>query len=205
MKLSKSDLRILRGSILALGSSILVGAAIYYVSSTYIGNSQLDLVKARNTRNDARTRLAAAQEDRDNMSIYSSEYGELVKRKIIGDEQRLDWIEGMEKLRQLNLVWDFRYRIAPQKIYAPKSPIATGNFDIHYSEMGLQFNLLHELQLADFFSSLPRYIQGWYQLEGCTLKRSTATEDNAATSSGTQLSAECTGGWITLKNRNTQS
>jgi len=204
MKLSKTDLPILRWSILAICSSILVSAAILYASSAYIGSSQKDLTNARNARNDARNRLAAANEDRDNMSIYSKEYGDLVRRKIIGDEQRLDWIEGMEKLRQKNLVWEFRYHIAPQKIYIPKSPIATGNFDIHYSEMGLKFDLLHEAQLADFFAALPRYIEGWYQLEGCTLKRRT-TEDNAATSSGAQLSAECTGGWITLKNRNPQS
>ena len=205
MKFSKTDLPILRWSILAICSSILVSAAILYVSNTYIGNSQKDLLSARNARNDARSRLAAAQEDRDNMSIYSSEYGALVKRKIIGEEQRLDWIEGMEKLRQMNLVWDFRYRIAPQKVYAPKSPIDSGNFDIHYSEMGLQFDLLHEAQLADFFAALPKHIQGWYQLEGCTLKRLENTGQNAAMPSGAQLSAECAGGWITLKNRNVQS
>lgn len=205
MNFSKSDLPILRWSILAICSSALVSAAIIYLSSIYIGNSQKDLLNARKARNDARTRLAAAQEDRDNMSIYSSEYGALIKRKIIGDEQRLDWIEGMEKLRQMNLVRDFRYHIAPQKIYAQKSPLSSGNFDIHYSEMGLQFDLLHEAQLANFFTALPRYIRGWYQLEGCTLKRGETTDENSAMPSGAQLRAECTGGWITLKNRNPQS
>ncbi|MFZ5523787.1 MAG: hypothetical protein ACOY9D_06850 [Pseudomonadota bacterium] len=205
MKLSRTDLPILRWSILATCSSVLVSAVILYLSSTYVGNSQRDLLNARNARNDARMRLAAAREDSENMSIYSSEYGALVKRKIIGDDQRLDWIEGMEMLRQMNLAWDFRYHIAPQKIYAPKSPISGGNFDIHYSEMGLQFDLLHEAQLANFFTALPKHIQGWYQLEGCTLRRDATTEVNAAMSSGAQLSAECTGGWITLKNRNAPS
>jgi len=203
MKFSKSDLPILRWSMLAVCASVLISAAILYISNTYIGNSQKDLRSARNMRNDARMRLAAAHEDSDNMSIYSSEYGALIKRKIIGDDQRLDWIDGMERLRQMNLVWDFRYRIAPQKIYAPKPPINSGNFNIRYSEMELQFDLLHEAQLADFFTALPKNAQGWYQLEGCTLQRSATTEENAAMSSGAQLSAKCTGGWITLKNRNT--
>jgi hypothetical protein len=201
MKISKSDFSLLRWSILAICASVLISAAILYIISTYIGNSQQDLQNARNMRNDARTRLAAAHEDRDNMSIYSSEYGTLIKRKIIGDDQRLDWIEGMENLRQMNLVWDFRYHIAPQKTYSPKPPIASGNFDIHYSEMDLQFDLLHEAQLADFFTALTKNIHGWYQLEDCTLQRSATTEENAAMPSGAQLSAKCTGGWITLKNR----
>jgi hypothetical protein len=202
MKLSKSDFPLLRWSILAIFVSVLISSSILYTSSAYVGNSQKDLSNARNMRNDARTRLAAAHEDRDNMSIYSSEYGEMIRRKVIGDDQRLDWIEGMEKLRQMNLVWDFRYNIAPQKTYIPKPPIVSGNFDIHYSEMKLHFDLLHEAQLADFFTALPKNIQGWYQLEGCALKRGASTEQNTAMSSGAQLSAECTGGWITLKNRN---
>ncbi len=205
MKITKTDIPILRWSILAISASIIASAAILYVSSTYIEISQKELLNARKARNDARVRLASAQEDRDNMSKYSSEYGELVRRKIIGDEQRLDWIEGMEKLRQMNLVWDFRYNIAPQKSYIPKSPISSGNFDIHYSEMGLHFDLLHEAQLANFFDALPRHIEGWYQLEGCTLKRNATTEDSEVKPSGPQLSAECKGGWITLKNRNPQS
>ncbi|MGC2048639.1 MAG: hypothetical protein WA635_08515, partial [Gallionella sp.] len=170
--------------------------------STYIGNSQNDLRKARSMRNDARARLAAAHEDRDNMSIYSSEYGILTKRKIIGEEQRLDWIEGMESLRQMNLVWDFSYHIAPQKTYAPKPPINGGNFDIRYSAMDLQFDLLHEAQLIDFFTELPKKIQGWYQLEECTLHRNASTEENSSMLSRAQLSGKCSGGWISLKNRN---
>lgn len=204
MKLSKSDFSVLRWSMLAICASVLISASILYISSTYIGNSKKDLRNARNMRNDARMRLTAAHEDRDNMSIYSSEYGELIKRKIIGDDQRLDWIEGMEKLRQMNLVTDFSYHIAPQKKYVPQPPINAGNFDIHYSETKLHFDLLHEAQLVDFFTALPKKIQGWYQLEGCTLKRSATAEENAAMSSGALLTAECTGGWITLKNRNAQ-
>ena len=205
MKILKTDIPLLRWSILAISASVLISAAILYLNSTHIGNTHNDLLQARKLRNDARTRLQAAHEDRDNMSIYSSEYGILAKRKIIGDEQRLDWIEGMEKLRQMNLVWDFRYNIAPQKTYTPNPPISSGNFDIRYSEMKLQFDLLHEAQLVDFFAALPKKIQGWYQLEGCTLSRNATAEENSAMSSGVQLKAECTGGWITLKNRNPQS
>jgi hypothetical protein len=204
MTLSKSDFPLLRWSILAIFASALISAGILYFSNTYIGNSQNDLRKARKLRNDARTRLTAAHEDRDNMSIYSSEYGILTKRNIIGDDRRLDWIEGMEKLRQMNLVWDFRYNIAPQKTYTPKPPINSGSFDIHYSAMDLQFDLLHEAQLIDFFTALPKKIKGWYQLEDCTLKRNATAEEQPGMPSGPQLSAKCGGGWITLKNRNAQ-
>ena len=132
--------------------------------------------------NNARNRLAMARQDRDNLSDYSKEYGTLEANKIIGDDHRLDWMEGLEKLRSQNLVIDFRYNIAPQKIYAPQPALDSGNFDIHYSEMKLQFDLLHEGQLLNFFDALRSQINGRYQLEGCTLQRVTSGEDRCGPS-----------------------
>jgi hypothetical protein len=204
MKFTRSDFPILRWSILAVCTSTLVSAAILYISSEYSGKAQSDLRNARNMGIDARRRLAAAHEDKENMSIYADEYGALIKRKIIGDDQRLDWMEGLEELRQMNLVTDFRYLIAPQKNYAPQPPFDSGNFNIHYSETKLQFDLLHEVQLVDFFSALRKKIKAWYQLEGCTLQRSASDEVGGVSSAASPLRAECRGGWITLKNRNAQ-
>ena len=116
-------------------------------------------------------------------------------------------MEGLEKIHQQNPAVDFRYNIAPQKIYAPQPAIDSGNFDIHYSEMKLQIDLLHEGQLLDLFSALRKQIKGHYQLEGCNMKRTTANagaddDEDIGPSVATHLKAECSGGWITLKNRN---
>jgi len=200
MNFIKGDFPILRWSIVAIFASTIASATIIFISNTYATKTQQDLNKARQMRNNSRNSLNTAHQDRDNMSIYADEYASLINRKIIGDDQRLDWIEGMEKLRQENIVTNFRYNISPQKKYLPNPPVESGNFDINYSEMKLQFDLLHEEQLVDFFNALPKNIQGWYQLEGCTLNRSTNGNPNDLP--GTQLKAQCTGGWITLKNRN---
>lgn len=201
MKFSKSDFPLMRWSTLAVCASALVSAIILYSSSQYAENAQRDRRNAQNMLNDARNRLITAHQDRDSMAIYADEYGALIEKKIIGDNQRLDWMEGLEKIRQKNLVTDFRYNIAPQRIYAPQPPIDSGNFDIHYSEMKLQFDLLHEAQLLNFFDTLHASVKGRYQLEGCALQR-TGTDNEGEQTAMTRLKAECSGGWITLKNRN---
>ena len=210
MKLSSSDLLLMRRSILVICTSIAVSAIFLYSSGIYTEKTQRDFQNAQNMLNDARNRLTAAHEDQKNMDIYADEYGALIGRNVIGNDQRLDWIEGLEKLRRQNLVNDFRFDIAPQRVYVPKPPISSGNFDINFSEMKLQFDLLHETQLVNFFTALGRQIKGWYQLEECTLQRS--GDENTATSTlrpssgqaSTHLKVECSGGWITLKNRNAQ-
>lgn len=196
MKFSRADFPLIQWGLLSFGVAVVISLIIVFTTNEYATKAAKDLRNAQGQLNDARNRLTAAQDDRVNMSAFAEQYGVLKANKIIGDEQRLDWIEGMEAIRRQNLVTDFRYTIAPQKAFSSKSPLDSGNFDIHYSEMKLQFDLLHEGQLLDFFTALRSQIKGWYQLEGCTLHR--AADDDGAT----QLKAECSGGWITLKNRN---
>lgn len=197
MRLANSDLPLMRRNMLAAGASVLLSSAMLFGVSQYADQSQRDQRSAQILINDAQGHLAAARQDQQNMSAYSDEYGALEERKIIGDEQRLDWIEGLDKLRSQNLVSDFRYHLAPQKSYTAIPATERGSFDIRYSEMTLQFDLMHEAQLLVFFDALHREIDGRYQLEGCTLQRIAAPTPEAP-----QLKAECSGGWITLKSRN---
>lgn len=197
MKFTKADFFPMRWSILVACVSILVGSVILYGSSRYTEYAEQEQYDAQRLMNEAQNRLATARQDQENMSAYSVEYGALEEHKIIGDEQRLDWVEGLEKLRQQNLVTDFHYSIAPQQNFVAIPAIDSGNFHIRYSEMKLQFDLLHEAQLLNFFDALHGQIRGRYRLESCTLQRGISDGNKSA-----RLKAECSGGWITLKSRN---
>jgi hypothetical protein len=198
MKFLISDFSLLRWSLVAMCTSLVLSGVILYGSAKYADQNSKILGAARLQISEARKRLADTRDARDNLSAYSAEYGELEQHDLIGDDHRLDWMEGLEKLRHQNLVIDFRYNIAPQKNYVAQPAIESGNFNIHYSEMKLQFDLLHEGQLLRFFDVLHNQVSGYYQLVGCKLLRNDVA--NAATPSA-HLKAECSGGWITLKNR----
>jgi len=204
MKFSNTDFKLMRWSLAAIATSVLISGAVLYSSIKYADYTLKNRRIAQSQMNNARNSLAMARQDRDNLSDYSKEYDKLEANEIIGDDHRLDWMEGLEKLRRQNLVIDFRYNIAPQKVYAPQPALDSGNFVIHYSEMKLQFDLLHEGQLLDFFSALNRKIKGHYQLDGCKLQR-VATDSESGPTAGKNIQAECSGGWITLKNRNARS
>lgn len=197
MKFSRSDLFLVRWNVLAICVSAIIGTIALYGSGEYAQASQTRLHNAQRTLNETRNRLVTAYQDQINMEAYAHEYGVLSERGIIGEDQRLDWMEGLLKIRQQNLVTDFHFNIAPQKPYTLQAPLDSGSFDIRYSEMKLQFDLLHEAQLPVFFDALRGQIKGWYQPEGCTLRRGSSVAP-------ANLTAECSGGWITLKNRNVQ-
>jgi hypothetical protein len=200
MKFSASDFPLMRGSLVAICTSALLSGVILYSSTRYAVQNETNLNNAQRQINESRNRLTEAHSDQENLSVYSAEYGILEEQNIIGDDHRLDWMEGLEKLRSQNLALDFRYNIAPQKAYIPQPAIDSGNFNMHYSEMKLQFDLLHEGQLLKFLDALRKQVKGHYQIEGCSLTRNEAEAD--ASTPAMHIKAECNGGWITLKSRN---
>ena len=195
MSFSKTDLQILKWSLGALTLSIALAVGLISWSEDYLAQSLKNREAAQRQLTEARTQLLSVQSDQENMSAYALEYNALQEQKVIGSEQRLDWMEGLEKLRQQGRVLDFKYTISPQQSYTPKPPLDAGNFQLSRSIMTLQIDLLHEEQLLHFFSNLNNQINGWFMLDGCTISRTGTTNELAP------LKAECTGGWFTMKNK----
>lgn len=197
MSFSIADLSNLKWSLGAFALSLALGGILVFLSDGYLARSLKERQFAQRQLADAHAQLAAAQSDQENMSTYAKEYNSLVSQGIIGDEQRLDWLEGLEQLRQQGSVLDLNYTIAPQQSYTPAPAVDAGNFLLGRSNITLQLDLLHEEQLLHFFANVRKQMKGWFMLDGCTLSRTGAPDEIAP------LKAECTGGWVTLKNKST--
>ena len=196
MSFSTADLPILKWSLGAFVLSLVLSAGIISLSNSYLEKSLKGRQIAQQQLFDARAQLLSAQSDEENMSAYAFEYNSLLGQKVIGDEQRLDWMEGLEKLRQQGSVLDFKYTNAPQQGYTPNPPVDAGNFKLSRSSMSLQIDILHEEQLLHLFADMRSKLNGWFMLDGCSLSRTVATDEMSP------LKAECTGGWFTMKNKN---
>ncbi len=199
MTFSSSDLPHIRWSLLTFLIVLAVSASAIFLIQKMDDSAQRTKKAVQLQLNEARNKYNAARDDRDNLSTYAAEYDAWVKHKVIGDEQRLDLLEGLEALRKQNRVLDFKYTIAPQLAYTPAPAADSGNFDLKQSGMTLQLQLLHEEQLVTFFDTLRHDMKGWFMLDHCSVERAATS-----TSSATQLKADCAGNWLTIKNRNTK-
>ena len=180
-------------------------AVIILLSEGFLENAQARQHFMQLQLNEARRQLAGAREDRDNMEAYTAEYSALLNKNIFSSNQRLDWLEGLEKLRQQRHVLDFKYTISPQQNFVPKTFMDQGNFVLKQSAMTLQLDLLHEEQLIHFFDALHAQVKGRYFLEQCVLERKGSASDNlsvGAFNTTAQIHATCNGVWLALQNRN---
>lgn len=196
MSFAASDFAEIKWSLGAFLVSLGIAAWLVSFSEDYKHDAQKERQAAQEQLTKAQAQLATAQNDFENMATYKLEYEALETQKVIGNEQRLDWIEGLEKIRKQGIVLDFKYSIGPQQGYAPNPPLDAGNFALNLSPMTLQIDLLHEEQLDRLFTAMMTQMEGWFILDRCTLSGGDAQATGAAS-----LKADCAGGWLTMKNR----
>ncbi len=196
--LSKADLSDLKWSLGAFLLSLVVGGSLLSFSDNYQERSLKDRQAAQRQLSEARAQLSAAQDDQENMAAYALEYNALLAQKVVGEEKRLDWIEGLERLRQQGSVLDFKYAIAPQQSYTPNPPVDAGNFELNRSGMTMQIDLLHEEQLMHLLAAMRSQMKGWFMLDSCSISRTDTANETSL------LTAECSGGWFTMKSRGAQ-
>jgi len=197
MSFSTADIPEIKFSLIAFALSLALSAGLISFSASYQEKALQERQSAQKQLTDARTQLATAQSDQENMAAYQAEFESLQAQKVIGNEPRLDWSEGLEKLRKQGLVLDFKYNIAPQQPYTPAAGIEAGNFAFNLSPMTLQLDLLHEEQLLHILSAMRAQMPGWFILDRCNLSAAAVQGEGAGS-----LKADCTGGWFTMKNRN---
>lgn len=189
-----SDIAHLKWSLLTLLLSMIACGIATGLSNAHLDRTLQELLNAQRQVSAAQGKLRSTQNDLASLSTYAPEYAALADHKIIADEQRLDWIEELEKLHRQHRVVNLKYTLAAQQ---PYPALNSENFEIKLSPLNLQLELLHEMQLLQFIAALRSDTKGLFILDQCTLERIGTT----STSTGAQLKADCSGGWITIKHR----
>lgn len=196
MKLTQRDLPRLKGTLILSLSLLAAGAGALFGANRFLASAQRELAAAGHRAAQARQKLEQVKEEGHNLSAYYAEYQALRLRGVIGEENRLDWIEAIEGARERRHLFAAKYAISPQQPFQPGFPFPGSSLSLRASEMKLTLTLLHEGQLVAFFDDLRAQAKGLYLLQGCRIGRIAAARELTY---GPQLSADCTLLWVTLK------
>ncbi|TBR14216.1 hypothetical protein [Rugosibacter aromaticivorans] len=150
--------------------------------------------------------LARARNEEQELRDKITRYETLKQRGIVGAEQRLDWIDLINRIKTTRRLAKLDYEFAPQrKIDAALLPEGAdaGGMSIMASQMHLHISLLHEGELLGFLDDLRTAAPALIQVRACNLARSVRgpadPADSAQRGIKPQLIAECTLEWLTLK------
>lgn len=196
MRLSLDDISALRRPLLALALVIGAVAAGVSLAERSLKNIRSTLAQARAELAEAQKRVQRSGEERDTIQRYLGPYAELAQRGVLGEEQRLAWVDALRSANAETELYGIDYEVGVRQPYAYPTEAGADGLSAQQSVMKLKFGLLYEQDLLDFFSALARQQVGTFAVNQCVLKR--LVDESARPSNTPTLRAECDLAWITI-------
>ena len=123
------------------------------------------------------------------------------QRGLIGEENRLAWIDAIRRSQEQRKLLPISYDISPQQGLQVPLPMVMGQYQLRGSRMRMQMDLLHEMDLLNLLDDLRQ--AGYFAVQDCTLKRHGAAGSGSGNAIATgamapALGAECELLWLTV-------
>lgn len=150
-------------------------------------------VQAAQTRDLARRQFAQVEQEKRDIALFQPVYLQLQARRLVGTENRLDWVDALRQLQDQYRLAPIAYDIAPRQPVVVSPAMELGRYSLYATRMRIQMDLLHEGDLFSLLAGLRA--QGHSTVQDCTLKRP-ASAPNAPLAP--TVTAVCTLNWVTL-------
>ena len=164
------------------GAAWFLGCALLAGSEGWVQQQEQQAASVQAAYRSAQQQLQAAQQAQATLQTDLPEY-RLQQRHVLMTPPPEDWLESAA---QLQTVTAFSHVLAaPQLSDGP-----TAQWQAVSMPMQLTLEVPHELPLLAFFEAMAQQPYGWFQLDGCVLRRVE-----------TGLQASCRGRWLALQPR----
>ncbi|MGK5061321.1 hypothetical protein [Janthinobacterium sp. LB3P112] len=195
------ELHLVRGALLCFALTLLASVVLLSLSAAYRMREAQRLYLAQHTRAAAATLFNHAETEKQEIRAYEPQFLALRQRGLIGEENRLAWIDAIRHSQEQRKLLPISYDISAQQVLQVPLPMVMGQYHLRGSRMRLQMDLLHEMDLLNLFDDLRQ--AGYFAVQDCTLKRHAAagTGNGKAIATGAMapvLGAECELLWLTV-------
>ncbi|MES2564221.1 MAG: hypothetical protein V4637_16065 [Pseudomonadota bacterium] len=196
--MNRHDIQVLRIPLIILASSLLVAVACVYFSGKVHDAARERLATREHALKQARLRIQHAHEESELITRYLTSYQQLMATGFIGDEQRMNWLDGLRIANDQARLFGVEYDIGVQRPYSYASELNVGALVLQESIMNLRFRLLHEEDLPRFFDFLTKTAAGLYTIDQCKLQRLKDIQTEEVVQPP-NLAAECALRWLTVR------
>jgi hypothetical protein len=194
--MNAEDLKALRLPLLVLVCTALIAAGAIYYTNLLRQQSEQKLLQQQKQLKEARTRLQRSGEEKDVIVRYLPAYRQLQRAGFVGEEQRINWLDGLRIANQRTELFGVDYQIGVQHPYLYASELGSGSLPLMESVMKLRFRLLHGGDLLRFFDALDRQNVGEFVVNQCNLTR---IDTGGVIRYQPNIAVECELSWITIK------
>lgn len=194
--MTQADLQALKNPLLVLLAVLVAAAATIYFTEQLRVSARRQLAQQQSQLKEARTRLQKSGDEKDIIIRYLEGFRRLQLSGFIGEEQRINWLDGLRLTNQQADLFGVDYQIGAQKPYPYAAEFNPGQLELNQSLMRLRFRLLHEEDMMRFFSILARQNAGIFTVDQCDMRR---IDTGGVIRYQPNVTAECELSWITAR------
>ena len=194
--MNAAELKALQAPLIILVIVLGLGAGVVYQLDQTLSATKRELAQQQAQMREARTRLQKSGEEKELIVRYLPNYEYLQRIGFVGDEKRLNWLEGLRLSNQQAQLFGVQYQIGSQQQYPYAAELSPGQLTLHQSVMKLSFQLLHEGDLMSFLKALGKQGAGFFAVNECKLDRANT---GGSIRFQPNLRADCDIAWITLR------
>ncbi len=171
MNIRREDFKRLRFPAGIAFALIGLGMASVVLSDQYLGEATRALDSARAQRAAAQDRVSKVSEEEREIRESLIFYQRIQRQGMIGQENRLDWIDAIARIKSERKLFEIKYSIEPQKPLDYPGIVPTKGGEFVVSRMKLDMLLLHEEDLLNFLSDLRDTGRFHVSVRHCTMSR----------------------------------
>ena len=148
---------------------VALGVGVVLLAQQALGGEKRALRAAQAELHQQAQRLSRiAQEERE-VREHIELYQRLRDLRILGQEQRLEWVEALARIRVARELPELRYQIERQKVL--KSLPGNPALELRSSTLKVELALLHEGDLLGFLEDLRASGYAYYSVRQCSIAR----------------------------------
>lgn len=196
MKLSQQDILKLKTPTIILIVVILLMALLVWWSEHHKLEVRGRLQMQKEQLMQAEQRFRTSGQEKDTIIKYLPEYQRLIDIGFIGQEKRLEWVDGLRRIHKDHKLFNINYSINPQEPYTMGILPNLGGFALNRSVMKLELSMLHEGDLLMLVDQLRAEQGSPFILRDCELTRVTAAKSNSFVPN---MLGKCEIDWLTLR------
>ena len=202
MKFGASDLKRLRLPLVVFIALAGAGLACYFAVNDYLQETKKLAAAMSKQRAEVQTKLASTTEEEREIKANLQQYQALAARGMVGEENRLDWIDTITAIKNERHLFNIGYSIEPQKPLDYPGFTAGGGVNFLTSRVKIEMQLLHEEDLLDFIDDLSKRGKSYLSARSCDVQRVDREGGGGATSPlAPRLKATCAYDLITIHHK----
>lgn len=180
---------------------LLLAGTVIFISYNTLQSSRENLSVQQQTLDTAKARYYLAVEQKSILDKFSHRYAGLPQKNIVGEENRLSWVDATETIAERLQLPYLKYRIEKrQPLDAASLKKSFPGIDVFFSSMTLEMQLLHEGDLYRFLDQLQNMANGVFNVERCAIqKNSTVSTSVLQTGTDKNFSTVCVINWYTFQ------